>query len=191
MDGSAARERRQAALDAVPSRPRRGVASLYRAAGIIEDRKGWLFRTARGHNGKVAIGQADESARRLAHDTPARRSGRHRGRSAATPSARPGSPPTSPMAARSSTPRKWRRTRARAQPSSTTARRNGSRRTRWRGSGCEGCAIIERECQLDLPEPRYQKYFGDYPFEERIANICLCYSFSSWPTLAPRLLFLI
>jgi hypothetical protein len=23
------------------------------AAGIVEDRKGWLFRTARGHNGSV------------------------------------------------------------------------------------------------------------------------------------------
>jgi hypothetical protein len=29
----------------------------------------------------------------------------------------------------------WRRTKARAPPSSTTAPRSGSRRTRWRGSG--------------------------------------------------------
>ena len=48
------------------------------AAGIAEDRKGWLFRTARGHNGKRSVRQADEPARRLAHDPPARRGGRHR-----------------------------------------------------------------------------------------------------------------
>jgi integrase len=35
--------------DAVPSRARRGLARLIDAAGIAEDRKGWLFRTARGH----------------------------------------------------------------------------------------------------------------------------------------------
>ena len=48
------------------------------AAGIAEDRKGWLFRTARGHNGDRAVRQADEPAGRLAHDPPARRGGRHR-----------------------------------------------------------------------------------------------------------------
>ena len=49
------------------------------AAGIAEDRKGWLFRTARGHNGSALSGQADEPAGRLADDSPARRGGRHRG----------------------------------------------------------------------------------------------------------------
>ena len=49
------------------------------AAGIVEDRKGWLFRTARGHNGDRAIRQADEPAGCLAHDPPARQGGRHRG----------------------------------------------------------------------------------------------------------------
>jgi hypothetical protein len=37
----------------VPSRARRSVAGLHRCAGIVEDRKGWLFRTARGHNGSI------------------------------------------------------------------------------------------------------------------------------------------
>jgi hypothetical protein len=36
---------------AVPSRARRGPARYIDAAGIVEDRKGWLFPTARGHNG--------------------------------------------------------------------------------------------------------------------------------------------
>jgi integrase len=34
----------------VPPRARRGVARLHRRGRIAEDRKGWLFRTARGHN---------------------------------------------------------------------------------------------------------------------------------------------
>ena len=48
------------------------------AAGIADDRKGWLFRTARGHNGRVAVREADGSARCLAHDPTACRCGRHR-----------------------------------------------------------------------------------------------------------------
>ena len=32
------------------------------AAGIAEDRKGWLFRTARGHNGKVLSDKRDPMA---------------------------------------------------------------------------------------------------------------------------------
>ena len=32
---------------------------------------------------------------------------------------------------------KWRRTRARARPSSTTAPRNGSPKTKWKGLGCK------------------------------------------------------
>jgi hypothetical protein len=39
--------------------------------------------------------------------------------------------------ARSNTRRKWRRTKARARRSFATAPRSGSRKTRWRGSGCE------------------------------------------------------
>jgi hypothetical protein len=35
----------------VPSRTRGSVRAYIDAAGIVEDRKGWLFRTARGHNG--------------------------------------------------------------------------------------------------------------------------------------------
>ena len=47
------------------------------AAGIAEDRKGWLFRTSRGHNGTVLVRAADDPGRRLAHDPPARGGGRH------------------------------------------------------------------------------------------------------------------
>ena len=36
------------------------------AAGIAEDRKGWPFRTARGHNGSACAG--DGGARKPAHD---------------------------------------------------------------------------------------------------------------------------
>ena len=106
------------------------------AAGIAEDRKGWLFRTARGHNGSTLsdkpMSQPDawrmirRRARRPASPP----------KSATTPSGRPGSPPISPMAARLNTPRRWPRMRVRARPSSMTAPRNGSRRTRWSGSGC-------------------------------------------------------
>src|SRR6266853_5111175 len=46
------------------------------AAGIAEDRKGWLFRTARGHKADTR----HEPVRRLVHDPPPRQGGRHRGR---------------------------------------------------------------------------------------------------------------
>ena len=95
------------------------------AAGIAEDRKGWLFRTARGHNADVLsdrpMNQPDawlmirRRAAAAGIDAPI---GCHT-------SARPGSPPISPMAARSNTRRKWRRTRARARPSFMTAPKNG------------------------------------------------------------------
>ena len=45
-------------------------------------------------------------------------------------------PPISAMAALSNTRNRWPRMKARARPSFMTARRTGSRRTRWRGSGC-------------------------------------------------------
>ena len=47
------------------------------AAGLAEDRKGWLFRTARGHNGKV-LSEKPIPTRCLADDPPARGGGRHR-----------------------------------------------------------------------------------------------------------------
>ena len=48
------------------------------AAGIAEDRTGWLFRTARPQRERL-IREANEPARRLADDPPARGGGRHRG----------------------------------------------------------------------------------------------------------------
>jgi integrase len=107
------------------------------AAGIAEDRKGFLFRTARGHNGTVlsnkAMSQPDAwrmIRRRAAAAGIAAEIGRHTFRAT-------GLPLTSRTPARSNTRRKWRRTRARAQPSSTTALRSGSRRTRWKEFDCD------------------------------------------------------
>jgi hypothetical protein len=94
-----------------------------------EDAIGIRLRLIRASHGSV---------RRLAHDpSPGRGPRASTPRSAITHSARPGSPPISPMAARSNMRRKWRRTKARVRPSFTTARRNGLRRMRWRGLGCE------------------------------------------------------
>ena len=83
-----------------------------------------------------ALRQTDEPAGRLAHDPPPRGRGRHRGRNW-LPHVPRGLPLTSRTAARSSMRRKWRRTRARARPSSTTAPRNGSPKTKWKGLGCK------------------------------------------------------
>ena len=47
------------------------------AAGIAEDRKGWLFRTSPRTQRDRADRAADEPGRCLAHDPPARRGGRH------------------------------------------------------------------------------------------------------------------
>jgi hypothetical protein len=47
------------------------------AAGIAEDRKGWLFRTARRLNGSILFDKAMSQPGCLAHDLPARRGGRH------------------------------------------------------------------------------------------------------------------
>ena len=74
------------------------------AAGIVEDRKGWLFRTARGHNGNVVVRQAHEPAGRLADDPPPRRGGRHRGGNRL---------PHLPRDRDHRLPRQWRRARAR------------------------------------------------------------------------------
>jgi hypothetical protein len=107
------------------------------AAGIAEDRKGFLFRTARGHNGTVLSGKPMSQPdawrmirRRAAAAGIAAEIGCHTFRAT-------GLPLTSRTAARSSMRRKWQRTRARARPSSTTAPRNGSPKTKWKGLGCK------------------------------------------------------
>jgi site-specific recombinase XerC len=46
-------------------------------AGIAEDRKGFLFRTSRGHAATALSDQPMGADRRLADDPPARRDGRH------------------------------------------------------------------------------------------------------------------
>jgi hypothetical protein len=95
------------------------------AAGIAADRKGWLFRTAPGHKADTL---SEHPMNQYAAWLMIRR------RAAAAGITAPigchtfratGSPPISPMAARSSTRRKWRRTKARARLSFTTARANG------------------------------------------------------------------
>ena len=107
------------------------------AAGIAEDRKGWLFRTSPRHNATVLteqpMAQADawRMIRRRAVAAGITR------RSAITRFGRPASPLISAMAARSSTHSPWQRMKARAQLSSTTGRKSGLPRTRSRGSGYE------------------------------------------------------
>jgi hypothetical protein len=83
------------------------------AAGLAEDRKGWLFRTSRGHDGTVLsskpMGQPDAwrmIRKRAAAAGIAEEIGCHTFEL-------PGSRPISPTAARWSTLRKWLRMRAR------------------------------------------------------------------------------
>ena len=49
------------------------------AAGIGEDKKGFLFGTSRGHDGTDAVRTADGPGRCLAHGAQARARGRHHG----------------------------------------------------------------------------------------------------------------
>jgi hypothetical protein len=69
------------------------------ALGIVEDHKGFLFRTARGHDGSAlsdkAMGQPD--ARRMIRDAPQPQASPRR--SAVTLSGRQGLPPISQTAA--------------------------------------------------------------------------------------------
>ena len=98
------------------------------AACIAEDRKGWLFRTAPRHN-PDALSERPMNQyaawlmirRRAAAAGITAPIGNHTFRA-------PGSPPILPMAARSSTRRKWQRTKARAPPSFMTAPKSGSRK---------------------------------------------------------------
>ncbi len=97
------------------------------AAGIAEDRKGYLFRTAPGHDPSALLEKpmAQADASRMIHrralavgiHTPI---GNHSFRE-------PASLPISRTMARSSMRRKWPRMRARARPSSMTERKSGSR----------------------------------------------------------------
>ena len=107
------------------------------AAGIVEDRKGWLFRTARGHNASTLsdkpMNQPDAwrmIRRRAKAAGVAAEIGCHTFRATGI---------TAYLANGGALeqPRKWRRTRARGLPNYTTARRSGSPRTRWSASDCE------------------------------------------------------
>jgi integrase len=108
------------------------------AAGIAEDRKGWLFRTARGHNGSVlsdkAMVQPDAwrmIRRRAAAAGIAAPIGCHTFRATGITAYLSCACSSAPPLA------KWLHTKARARPSCTIAPRSGSRRTWWRGSDCE------------------------------------------------------
>ena len=102
------------------------------AAGIAEDRKGWLFRTSPRHTATVLTEQPMTQAdawrmirRRAAAAGIMAPIGNHTFRAT-------GITAYLATAARWSTRSRWRRMKARARPSSTTGRRSGSRRTRWR-----------------------------------------------------------
>jgi hypothetical protein len=101
------------------------------AAGIAEDRKGWLFRTARDHDGKalshnpMAQPDAWQTIRRRAAAPGSLR------RLAAIPCVRRGLRPISRMGAPSTSKRrKWPRTRARVLPSSMIVQKNALPKTR-------------------------------------------------------------
>jgi integrase len=119
------------------------------AAGIAEDRKGFLFRTSPGHNAAVLTEAPMEQAdawrmiRRRAVAAALARPASLR-RSAITRFARPVSPPIYPMAVHLSTRNRWPRMKARERPSSTTARRSGLRKTRWSGYDYDLSALITR-----------------------------------------------
>ena len=119
------------------------IDAYVKAAGIEADKKGPLFRTAKGED-RNALREPDGTAGRLADDPPAGEAGGHQdARSAATASGRPGSPTTSRTAGRSRRPRRWPTTSRRGRPSSTTGRGTRSRSTRSSGSRSEAprCAI--------------------------------------------------
>ena len=107
------------------------------AAGIADDRKGWLFRTSPGHNATVLTEQPMNQTdgwrmvrRRAAAAGIAAPIGNHTFRAT-------GITNFWRTAARSNTRRTWPRTPARARPGSTTGGKSGSRRRRWRGFGCD------------------------------------------------------
>jgi site-specific recombinase XerD len=114
------------------------------AAGIVEDRKGWLFRTARGHDGSSLSDKPMSRPdawrmirRRAAAAGIAAEIGRHTFRAT-------GITAYLATAVRSSMRRRWRRTKARVRRSYTTERRSALRRTRSRGSGSEWPGRPER-----------------------------------------------
>jgi integrase/recombinase XerD len=105
------------------------------AAGIAEDRKGWLFRTARGHKAdalsELAMSQSDAWSmirRRAAAAGITAPIRCHTFRATGI---------TAYLANGGALEHAWPRTRAPAQQSFTIAPRSGSRRTRWRGLGCK------------------------------------------------------
>jgi len=106
------------------------------AAGIADDRKGWLFRTARGHNGKVLsknpMTQSDAwrmIRRRAAAAGIAEAIGCHTFRATGI---------TAYLSNDGALERrKWRRTRAHGQPSSTTERKSVLPRMRSSEFGCK------------------------------------------------------
>ena len=60
----------------MPSRARRTLRAYIDAAGIAEDRKGWLFRTARGHKADALSDRAMNQSDAWVHDPPPRQCGR-------------------------------------------------------------------------------------------------------------------
>jgi site-specific recombinase XerC len=95
------------------------------AAGIAEDGKGWLFRTSPGHNATMLTEQPMNQADAWRMIRRRAAAAGIMAPSAITPSARPVSLRIFPTAARWNMRRRWRRMKAPAPRSSTTARRNG------------------------------------------------------------------
>jgi integrase len=113
------------------------LSEMLHAAGIADDRKGWLFRTSPGHAATVLTEQPmDQSAawlmvrRRAMAAGIAAAIGNHTFRST-------GITNFLENGGTLETRRTWQRMPARARPGSTIGGKNGSRRRRWREFGCE------------------------------------------------------
>ena len=121
------------------------------AAGLAEDRKGWLFRTSRGHDGTVLsekpMGQPDAwrmIRKRAAAAGIAEEIGCHTFRATGITAylANGGALEHAQEVAAHESP---------APRSCTTARRSGLRKTKWKESGCEAKAF----CGSVLVNPFY------------------------------------
>ena len=121
---SAARERRQAACDAVSPCARRGAARLYRRRRHRRGSQGLAVPHQPGAQRAVLTGQPMNQADAWRMIRRARLRPASLRRSAITRSARPESPPISATAARSNMRSQWRGTKVHARPNSTTARRS-------------------------------------------------------------------
>jgi integrase len=115
------------------------------AAGIADDRKGWLFRTSPAMSQSDAWRMIRRRAVAAGINAPI---GNHTFRAT-------GITPISAMAERSNTHNRWPHMKVRARPSSTTVRKTGLLRTKSRGldyerAGLRGCGRFRTQSVRSL-----------------------------------------